>query len=281
MSQPDITRYPAVDVHAHYGVCHSWPQRLPLHDRMLTADAAEVVRRATNARTQWTVASPLLALFPRGGGDPVAGNEEAFAVAQRTPSLLQWVVVDPTTPDTYPQARDMLQAPHCVGIKIHPEEHVYPIARHGGKLCEFAGKHQAVVLAHSGDLWSLPADYLPFADAVPEMKLILAHIGHGPGGDTTLQVRAAAAARHGNVLADTSSVKSIFPNLIEWAVSELGVERVLYGTDTPLYSASMQRARIDQAELTDAQKRRILRDNAVELLGLDRLPASVQPAWQP
>ena len=62
---------------------------------------------------------------------------------------------------------------------------------------------------------------------------------------------------------------SLAPNLIEWAVNEVGVDRILFGTDTPLYSTAMQRARIDKADLSDQDKRKILRDSAVALLGLE------------
>ena len=54
---------------------------------------------------------------------------------------------------------------------------------------------------------------------------------------------------------------------LEWAVHEVGAERVLFGTDTPLYSTAMQRARIDHADLTETDKRLILRDNALNLFG--------------
>jgi uncharacterized protein len=83
-----------------------------------------------------------------------------------------------------------------------------------------------------------------------------------------LQVRAVQASRHRNVFTDTSSASSLIPNLIEWAVKEIGAERILYGTDSPLYSAAMQRARIDHAELSDAEKRMILRENAQRLLAI-------------
>src|SRR5262249_29227805 len=96
----------------------------------------------------------------------------------------------------------------------------------------------------------------------------LAHIGCGHDGDVTHQVRAAQKSKHGNVYADTSSARSIVPGLIEWAVRELGAERVLFGTDTPLYHTPMQRARIDHADLGDAEKRLILRENAVRLFAL-------------
>ena len=82
-------------------------------------------------------------------------------------------------------------------------------------------------------------------------------------------MRAIQNSRNGNVYADTSSASSIIPNLIEWAVAEVGGDRVLYGTDAPLYSTAMQRARIDSAELDDDSKQKILRDNALSLLSLD------------
>jgi len=205
--------------------------------------------------------------LPRFGGDPVAGNFNAARVVAETEGLRQWVVVDPTKPRTYEQAEEMLKLPRCVGIKIHPEEHGYPIREHGRAIFEFAARHRAVVLAHSSEHNSLAADFLPFADAFPEMKLILAHIGCGWDGDLTHQVRALEKCKHGNLFADTSSARSITPNLIEWAVRMVGADRVLYGTDSPLYFAPMQRARIDHADLSDQDKRLILCDNAIRLLG--------------
>jgi predicted TIM-barrel fold metal-dependent hydrolase len=256
----------AIDVHAHYG---RYERGKPdaVNDFM-SGDAAVVVRRARQANTCLTVVSPLQALLPRGGGDPVAGNEDAFHVVARTDGLLQWVVIDPTKPRTYEQADRMLQTPRCVGIKVHPEEHVYPISEHGRALFAFAAERRAVVLAHSSEQNSLAADYVRFANDHPETRLILAHLGCGWDGDLTHQVRAIQQSRHGNVFVDTSSARSITPNLIEWAVREVGAERILYGTDTPLYFAPMQRARIDHADLGERERRLILRDNAVRLLGL-------------
>ena len=121
------------------------------------------------------------------------------------------------------------------------------------------------MLAHSSEQNSLAADYVRFANAYPEMKLIIAHLGCGWDGDLTHQVRAIQQSRHGNLFTDTSSAKSITPNLIEWAVREIGAERVLFGTDTPLYSAPMQRARIDHAEISELDKRLILAENAMRL----------------
>lgn len=254
----------AIDVHAHYGtpVC---PAKSDLLNSFSQGDGKTVLERARKACTAYTIVSPLSGLMPRGGSDPVGGNEDSQRVVQACEGLLRWVIVDPGKPETYQQAAEMLPDPKCMGIKIHPEEHLYPIRDHGREIFEFAEHHEAVVLSHSGDPNSLPADLVVFANEFPGVRLILAHLGCGPKGDPTYQVRAIQQSKHGNVYADTSSAKSILPRLIEWAVKEVGPERLLYGTDSPLYFAACQRARLNSADISDADKELILRDNAIRL----------------
>ena len=55
-------------------------------------------------------------------------------------------------------------------------------------------------------------------------------------------------------------------------VSRIGAQRILFGTDTPLYFAASQKTRIAQAGITLEQKRAILRDNARALLFPGGLP---------
>lgn len=256
----------AIDVHGHYGDYHCG--KPDLVNELMTGDGKVVAERARRANVRLTIVSPLEALLPRGRGDAVSGNHNAARTVAETPGLLQYVVIDPRVPETYQQAEEMLQLPKCVGIKIHPEEHLYPINDFGAAIFEFAAKHRAVVLSHSSERNSLAADLVGWANRYPEMKLILAHIGCGWDNDYTHQVRGVQQSRHGNVFADTSSARSITPNLIEWAVRQVGADRVLFGTDTPLYVTAMQRARIDQADLTDAEKKQILHENAEKLFAL-------------
>lgn len=258
---------PAIDVHAHYGRYVRSGMEDVASDFM-TGDAEVVVARAARANIRLTIVSPLEALLPRFGGDPVQGNNHAAKTVAAMEGLLQYVVIDPLKPATYQQAEEMLKLPKCVGIKIHPEEHGYPITEHGRAIFEFAAKHRAIVLTHSSEQNSQACDFIPFLNDYPEVSLILAHIGCGWDGDLTHQVRAIQQSRYGNVFADTSSARSITPKLIEWAVREIGADRVLFGTDTPLYHASMQRIRIDHADLSDQDKKLILRDNAIKLFKL-------------
>jgi predicted TIM-barrel fold metal-dependent hydrolase len=140
-------------------------------------------------------------------------------------------------------------------------------------LFEFFTEVDAPVMAHSGCANSLPADFVPFANRFPKVQLLLAHLGNGAGQNfrADLQVRAVQECHHGNVCIDTSSAKSILPGLVEWAVKEVGAERLLFGSDTPLYHVAMQRERIEAAEISPGDKKKILKENAVRFFRLPEL----------
>ncbi len=165
----------------------------------------------------------------------------------------QWVVVHPTQPETFRQAEEMLKCGKTVGIKLHPKNHGYDILEHGDKLFSFAHALGAVVQMHPAEISQMPV----FANKYPNMKLIIAHLG----SDTYID--AVEAAKHRNIYVDTSGSASTKNHIIERAVSRIGAARILFGTDT--YSPAFQLARIAWADISQADKKRILLDNAVEL----------------
>ena len=59
---------------------------------------------------------------------------------------------------------------------------------------------------------------------------------------------------------------SLRNKLIEYAVSQIGSDRILFGTDT--YSAGAQRGRIEYALISEQDKENILLNNAKRLFGL-------------
>jgi hypothetical protein len=273
----------AIDVHGHYGVYDQYPNMYTRHEMpdpgnseqtemqiyLYSGDPEEVVSRANEASITRTIVSPLQSILPKSKEDILAGNRHALQVTTQFPELLQYVVIHPDIEETYRQAEQMLKSKNCVGIKIHPERHAYSIREHGDRIFAFAAKHNTVVLAHSGEQRSLPGDMVEFADRYPEMKLIVAHLGCGWDGDKTYQVRAIQKSKNHNIYTDTSSAQSITPRLIEWAVSEIGSERILFGTDTPLYFTMMHRIRIECGQLSDSIKEDIFYRNAERLFKME------------
>lgn len=255
-----------IDVHGHYGTYKKNPPE-PMTDPWMTGDAATVVSRARECGIHLTVVSPLSALLPRGEANARKGNQEADGVVPQHPTLRQYVVVNPKEPSSYDQARELLKKPECIGIKIHPEEHCYSIHQFGKELFAFFTEMGVPVLTHSGCPNSLPIEFVPFIEAFPEVPLILAHLGNGAGDRQRpdLQVEAIRHVMEAPVYVDTSSSRSILSGLVEWAVDEIGAERILFGTDTPLYAAGSQLARIQQAEISQSDKAKILGSNAQAL----------------
>ncbi len=254
----------AIDVHAHFGVYDRGGDG-PVGEWM-TGDIDLVRRRASASGVVLTVVSPLRALMPYGG-DVARGNEEALAAAEACDDVRFWAVLNPQVKETYAQVESLLPHERCAGIKIHPREHRYDIRDRGDAVFEFAADREALVLTHSGHAGSDPEDFIPFANRYPSVRLILGHLGNDHEGDYTRQAHALQFSEHGNVFVDTSSMKSMVSGLVEWAVEAIGADRLLFGTDSPLYFTASQKARVERAEMDDAAKRAILFDNAARLLG--------------
>lgn len=255
----------AIDVHGHFG---PYDRGLGTRvDSFMGGTAAEVARRGASIDIEITVMSAIHGLIPYRG-NAVQGNSDAEASANDHPGIRFWSIIDPRAPESYEQTDRLLAHPRCVGIKIHPHAHQFEIREFGPALFAFAAARNAVVLTHSGDIGSYPEDFVSLANQYPSVQLILAHLGNSDDGSVMRQVHAIQHARNGNLWVDTSSARSMFSGLIEWAVEQIGFDRILFGTDTPLYWAGAQKGRIETAEINDAAKEAILWSNAVALLGL-------------
>ena len=170
--------------------------------------------------------------------------------------LYQWVVIDPRIPDTFSQAKEILLTKKCVGIKLHPYLHKYSVLDYKRELFGFAAEFGARVLIHPE---SKATHILPVADKFPEVTIIMAHL-NGMNDD---HIAAVAEAKHHNVYTDVATMSSIKNHGLENAVSKIGSDRILFGTDT--YAAGFIRGRVEYALIPEADKIRILRDNALEL----------------
>jgi len=253
----------AINVHGHFGLYDRGAGGLA--DQMMSGRIEVVRRRAQAADICLTVVSALHAFIPYGG-DVFCGNDDACKVAEEYGDIRFWAVLNPRISESYKQVESYLAHPRCKGIKIHPTNHGYEIRDYRDEIFEFAAQHKAILITHSGCQGSFPEDFISFANRYPNVSLILAHLGNSADGNLSRQVYALKRAKNGNVYIDTSSAKSINSGLIEWAVSEVGAERLLFGTDAPSYFSACQKARIEYAEIDDNDKRAILFENASQLL---------------
>lgn len=260
----DITAMQAIDVHSHFGTWRKAPDEGERY-AFINGEEKYLLENMDRARIAFSISSHLWGLFPRGDNDAAEGNRQGIAAASANPRLYLWAIVNPLQPETFAQANELLQHEKCLGIKVHPEEHRYPLKDYGEQLYEFAAKNHAVIEGHSGEEWSLPEDYAVFANRYPETVTIASHLGCGYDGDFRHQIRAVQSSLHGNFYTDTSSAKSMNCNILEIAVGEMGSERLLFGSDSGCYFSPSQRARVDFARIPDADKENILYRNALRV----------------
>lgn len=106
-----------------------------------------------------------------------------------------------------------------------------------------------------------PEDIANLASRFPKVKIIMAHL-------TASEVRGVNIIKpFPNIYADTSGSQP-FSGIIEYAVKELGAERILYGSDAPGRDFSSQLGRIYGAKIKLSEKELIFGINAERNFGV-------------
>lgn len=135
------------------------------------------------------------------------------------------------------------------------DEWMYPIV-------ERAAEHGMVILAHSD------ADEIGrLAGLFPSATLLMAHMGNTAHARGDWHKAIAVARRYPNIYLDTSTSTTDF-DCVETAVDLLGADRIIFGSDWPLFHHEFALARIRGASLKQEEKDLILGGNMVRLLGL-------------
>lgn len=255
----------AIDIHAHFGSPDRFPQK-SLEKKMYRFSLEALKQAYDQQGITAACISPMEGIFPEHAGALLDANNCMEELAEKNDWIYQWVIVNPLMPESYKQAERMLKNKKCVGVKIHPDAHCYPIEAFGDELFSFCSGEKALLLSHSGEPMSMPEKFVPFADAYPAVRVIVAHLGCGFDGDIGHQIRAVKQAGNGNIYTDVSSARSILNGLVEWAAECVTAEKLLFGTDAPLHNIPMMKQRIEFAELAEQDKECIFYKNAIKLL---------------
>ena len=148
------------------------------------------------------------------------------------------------------------------GIKLHPsiqgfllcDDLVYPII-------ELACEYKLPIYFHTGTpAYSQPMHVAELALRFPEANLIMGHMG-----STDFWIDAVPAAQlSSNIYVDTSWS---LPDKIRHAIDILGVNRVLFGSDSPLSSYTVEMGCINATSLDENEKVMLFSKNFLRLIG--------------
>lgn len=251
----------AIDTHCHihYGpkenVVPNHLSNIMQEGNLYSAYLDKLLKISGAASISKILASPFDGVLDKNRTEQA--NNDMFDLVNKIDMLYQWVIIDPQNENTFIQADKMLKHEKCVGVKLHPVCHNYSLNDYGDKIFSFIEKYSAVVQIHP----ETRADYIvPFAERYPKVTFIMAHLGN------EYHIEAVKKAKHENLYIDTSGIASMKNMIVEYAVSQIGSERILFGTDT--YSAASQRGRIEFAMISERDKENILLNNAKRLFKL-------------
>ena len=153
------------------------------------------------------------------------------------------------------------------GVKIHPDIQKFAL---DDKRCDriYARCQEAEIpiLIHTGDSrydFSNPNRVIPVLKAFPKLKVVGAHFG----GWSVFEEASRALCDFENIYIDCSSTMQFISDELAMEIMDrYGIEKVLYGTDYPMWSLAKEIAHFMALPLTDEQRLAILSENARKLL---------------
>lgn len=152
------------------------------------------------------------------------------------------------------------------GVKIHPDTQLYNMDdRRMDEVYDFLSQNDLPILIHCGDYrydFSHPRRLASLIDRFPKLTVIAAHFGGWSMHDLALEY-----LKDKNCYLDTSSS---FATTGLVRAKELiriyGAERIVFGTDFPMWNLDDELKNIEKMELTDKENELILYKNAQRIL---------------
>ena len=151
------------------------------------------------------------------------------------------------------------------GVKLHPDIQKFQIddARMDKiyELCE----GRLPILMHTGDYrfdFSNPNRMMPVLEKYPELTVIGAHFGGWSVWDEATET----LSKYKNFLVDcSSSFYAMTPEKAKELIMAYGTDRVLFGTDYPMWDIETELERFMRIDLTEEQREDIFYNNTAKL----------------
>jgi len=223
-----------------------------------------------------------------GGKARLAGlwvdDQDVVEYVKQDPArLIGFLSLDPTQPDWEAELAYGHQELGLQGIKLMPMyAGFFPQDERLDPLWAYAQQHNLPVLLHTGTTFvsqshletTLPRHIDAVARRFPEVRIIMAHLGHPYEGECVAVIR-----KHPHVYADVSALHyrpwQLFHSLM--LVHEYGVwNKLLFGTDFPFTTVdasvaglrSLAEVKIDRFSLPLEKIEELIQRDALPLLGL-------------
>lgn len=191
-------------------------------------------------------------------------NREVAEIVKNNKRFLGFARVNASSPDAPAQIEYAIKELGLKGIKLHSLDG-FPTREIMDKIQEL----KVPALAHSG-MGLAPITYEGIIKCYPGVPIILAHLGLDTNWSNMFSSPLQAfylARKYKNVYLDTAAANWV-QYILEQAVEEVGADKIMFGTDAPWFYPSIMIACINDLEIPDSDKAKILGGNIAQLLNL-------------
>lgn len=157
------------------------------------------------------------------------------------------------------------------GVKLHPDfQRFNADSEKAMVIYEAAAERKLPVLIHMGDSrtdFSKAGRLVNVLERFPELDIIAAHFGGWSEWDEAAEVLGGGRFKH--LWTDcSSSLYAMSPEHAKRLIDAYGADKVLFGTDYPMWTAAEELERFANIPLTEREREMILHENAERLLKL-------------
>lgn len=212
------------------------------------------------------------------GDDATVRAKNDAVIAAAAADTEHFYAVASVNPDTVEGALNELDRVAKAGvrmIKLHPVSQEFDVASPGiSSISHRCGELGMTILFDSFD----PSDsaqvgkFVKLALGQPKTRFILAHMGFVRFREmlTFAELRKAGAAN--NVWFDLSAIGPAYVGSpvqaeLVWTMRQIGMDRMIFGSDWPVHGPSESLAAIRKMGLTQRERRLVLHDNIAGLIG--------------
>lgn len=241
------------DVHAHMDN--------NAHLYLMHTDGESLVKTLDRLNIKGTCVSSNVCLQ----ASPKEGNDRVLEAAARFPGRIYGYVTATAYYEDFAFEDYFVPGNGMVGIKIHAMMNETEISdKRYLPYLEYADKKGLPVLFHAWTAGEV-AQVAQLAKTYKNCPLILGH-----GGLTNYAAKEQAVdavKKYGNVYVDTC-ISSTYDGAIEWIVSKVGADRVLFGTDLGYFDCRQNYGKLALSKLSVEDKLKIFGENARKLFAL-------------
>lgn len=264
-------KYKIIDAH-----CHIYPDKIAAKAAKATCDFYEGLGSTLDGTVSTLLKEAEIAGISHCLVQSVAttpkqvssiNNFIATAVAESNGKFTGLGTLHPDSEDIKRDVDEIISL-NLKGVKLHPDIQRFKIDDYRMlkiyELCE----GRLPLLIHTGDRrydFSNPNRMMPILDIYKNLTVIGAHFG----GWSVWEEATKELSKYKNFYVDcSSSLYALTPEKAKELILSYGTDRVLFGTDYPMWTPKDEIARFMQIDLTTKERKDILYNNAAKMFSI-------------